>query len=127
MDLNKQKSPSDPRTSAKLSGAISRIEQQRADAAIHEATKWTKSPKLKRQKRDGQEIAEIAERRSARFAAAVQREQESKERQETAQALKRRQYKTEFESKRRKKETTVEKANRLEKQACYQCKYIGKK
>ena len=63
IDLNKQKSPSDPRTSAKLSSAISRIEQERADAAIREATKWTKSPKLKRQKRDGQEITEIAERR----------------------------------------------------------------
>ena len=78
-----QKSPSDPRTSAKLSGAISHIEQQRANTAIIVATKWTKSPKLKRQKRDGQEIAKIAERRSARFAAAVQREQENKERQET--------------------------------------------
>ena len=127
MDLNKQKSPSDPRTSAKLSGAISRIEQERADAAIREATKWTKSPKLKRQKRDGQEIAEIAERRTARLAVAVQRDQERKERQETAQALKRRQYKTEFDAKRRKKETTVEKANRLDKKACYQCKYMGKK
>ena len=87
--MNKQKSPSDPRTSAKLSSAISRIEQERADAAIREATKWTKSPKIKRQKRDGQEIAKTAERRSARFAAAVQLEQERKERQETAKTLKR--------------------------------------
>ena len=50
IDMNKQKSPSDPRTSAKLSGAISRIEQENTEAAIREATKWTKSPKLKRQK-----------------------------------------------------------------------------
>jgi hypothetical protein len=97
-----------------------------------------------------QEIAEVLERRSTRLAAAVQRDQERKERQETAQALKRRQYKTEFDEKkrqnesieettdcrkkdakqhanRRKKESSKEKADRLDKQACYQCKYVGKK
>jgi hypothetical protein len=117
IDVNKQKSPSDPRTSARLSGAISRIEQERADAAIREATKWTKSPKLKRQKRDGQEIAEIAERRSARFEAALQREQERKNRQETAQNLKRQRKNNESQNKKRQKEKPEETINRQKKDA----------
>ena len=126
IDVNKQKSPSDPRTSAKLSGAISRIEQEKADTAIREATKWTKSPKLKRQKRDIQEIAEVIERRSARFEAAVQRDQECKERQKIAQALKTKKNNAELQNTKRKNESVEETTDRQKKNAVREAERRGK-